>query len=86
MRDAIAPAPAWQTVRAVRDGHVFFAPTQPFGWLEEPPSLNRVLGLAWPAGADPATLAPLFNAVVYGRVQSPAQADAILVGARPIQP
>ncbi len=86
MRDTIAQATAWQSVRAVRDGHVFFAPSQPFGWLEEPPSINRLVGLAWLAGADPATLAPLFNAVVYGRVLSPAQNGAILAGSKLIQP
>lgn len=86
MRDAIARTPAWQTVRAVREGQVYFAPSQPFGWLEEPPSINRLLGLAWLAGADPATLAQLFNAVVYGRVLRPAQTGAILAGVRPIQP
>ena len=84
MRDAMAKTPAWQSVRAVRDGHVFFAPSQPFGWLEEPPSINRLLGLAWLAGADPATLAPLFNAVVYGRVLSADQIGAILAGTQPI--
>ena len=85
MRDAAAKVSAWQSVRAVRDGHVFFAPTQPFGWLEEPPSINRLLGLAWLAGADPATLAPLFNAAVFGHVLSPGQLGAIIAGTQPIR-
>ena len=47
-------------------------PGLPFGWIEEPPSINRLLGLAWLGGSDPATLAALFNAVVYGHVLTPA--------------
>ena len=26
------------------------APTAPFGWIDRPPSLNRVIGLKWLAG------------------------------------
>ena len=31
------------------------APALPFGWVEEPPSINRLLGLAWLGGHEPAT-------------------------------
>jgi iron complex transport system substrate-binding protein len=77
---------AWQTVRAVREGHVRFAPALPFGWVEEPPSINRLLGLAWLGGHEPAALAATFNAVVYGRALTPQQLDAVLAGVRPVQP
>ena len=59
--------PPWAGLRAVRDGHAFIAPSVPFGWIEQPPSINRLLGLAWLRGSDPLTLAALFNSVVYGR-------------------
>jgi len=42
--------PLWAGVRAVRDGRVYLAPTAPFGWIDRPPSLNRVIGLKWLAG------------------------------------
>ena len=40
-------APEWQSVAAVAAKHVFAAPRPPFGWIDEPPSLNRLLGLLW---------------------------------------
>lgn len=87
---AMASAPTrsadWQSLRAVRDGHAFAAPTLPFGWLEEPPSINRLLGVAWLGGGDPTTLATLFNAVAYGHVLTAAQRDAALAGVRTVQP
>lgn len=58
----------WANLRAVRDGHAYIAPSIPFGWIGEPPSINRLLGLAWLRGGDPLTLATLFNAIVYRRV------------------
>jgi len=39
--------PVWQSVKAVRDGRVYLAPTAPFGWIDRPPSVNRLIGLAW---------------------------------------
>ena len=50
---------------------------EPFGWIEEPPSINRLLGLAWLRGGDPLTLAALFNASVYNHVLTPAQLLAV---------
>jgi iron complex transport system substrate-binding protein len=38
---------AWANVEAVRRGHIFLSPTLPYGWIDEPPSLNRLLGLEW---------------------------------------
>ncbi len=42
--------PLWQGIDAVRDGRVYLSPTAPFGWIDRPPSLNRVMGLIWMAG------------------------------------
>ncbi|MGK7753898.1 MULTISPECIES: iron ABC transporter substrate-binding protein [unclassified Roseovarius] len=42
--------PLWQGIDAVDDGRVFLAPTAPFGWIDRPPSLNRMMGLIWMAG------------------------------------
>jgi iron complex transport system substrate-binding protein len=86
MRTTLAQSEAWRALRAVRDGRAFVAPNMPFGWLDEPPSINRLLGLAWLGGGDPRTLAAPFNAVVYGRALTAPQLDMLLAGARPIQP
>jgi iron complex transport system substrate-binding protein len=39
--------PLWQGVKAVKDGRVYLAPTVPFGWIDRPPSINRLIGLRW---------------------------------------
>ncbi len=86
MRSTLVQSDAWRSLRAVREGHAFIAPNMPFGWLDEPPSINRLLGVAWLGGGDPRTLAALFNAVVYGRSLSTQQLDTLLAGVQPIQP
>jgi len=75
---AVLATPAWTRLRAVAEGHVLIAPAVPFGWIEEPPSINRLLGLAWLEGGDPLTLAALFNATVYGKVLTTDQLIAIV--------
>jgi iron complex transport system substrate-binding protein len=69
--------PQWVSLRAVREGHAYLAPATPFGWGEEPPSINRLLGLAWLRGGDPLTLASLFNAVVYRQALTQDRLEAI---------
>ena len=86
MRTTLARSAAWQSLRAVHDGHALIAPALPFGWIEEPPSINRLLGLAWLSGRDPMTLAATFNAVVYGRVLTAAQVNDALAGANTVPP
>ena len=39
--------PLWAGIDAVRRGRVHLSPTAPFGWIDRPPSLNRVMGLKW---------------------------------------
>lgn len=36
---------AWQNIKAVRDRAVYLLPKLPFGWLDGPPSINRLLGI-----------------------------------------
>ncbi len=42
--------PLWQEIAAVTNGRVHLSPTAPFGWIDRPPSLNRMMGLIWMAG------------------------------------
>lgn len=42
--------PLWQGIDAVQRGRVYLSPTAPFGWIDRPPSLNRMMGLIWMAG------------------------------------
>jgi len=48
--DRVMKDPLWGGIRAVREKRVYLAPTAPFGWIDRPPSLNRVIGLKWLAG------------------------------------
>ena len=39
--------PQWAGVDAVRAGRVHLSPRLPFGWVDFPPSVNRLIGLWW---------------------------------------
>lgn len=39
--------PVWEGVGAVRAGRVHLSPKLPFGWVDFPPSVNRLIGLWW---------------------------------------
>jgi iron complex transport system substrate-binding protein len=41
--------PLWSRMRAVQEGRVHLSPVLPFGWIDRPPSLNRIIGLDWMA-------------------------------------
>jgi len=86
MADTVRNADEWKTVRAVQEGRVYGAPAIPFGWLSEPPSINRLLGLAWLQGHEPVLLASLFHAVAYGRAPTPAQLQTVLGQVRWVKP
>ena len=42
--------PLWAGIDALRRGRVHLSPTAPFGWVDRPPSINRLIGLKWLAG------------------------------------
>ena len=86
MHETLEHSEAWRSLRVVQQGHAFVAPSLPFGWMEEPPSINRLLGLSWLSGRDPATLASLFNATVYGHVLTSEKLAKVLASVRPISP
>lgn len=71
----------WQRLPAVKEGHFLLAPNQPFGWLDGPPSVNRLIGVRWlferlnPAvvKTDWIVQAQEFHRLFYGHV--PSRAD-----------
>jgi len=83
--------PVWATLPAVREGRVFLSPRLPFGWIDAPPSINRVIGLRWIAGLlypdkfpeDIRTTARDFIKLFYQADVTDAQLDRILAGAQP---
>lgn len=76
----------WRAVPAVRERRVFLAPAVPFGWVDFPPSLNRLIGLRWLARVlypnrfpdDLRKRAREFYALAYHRTPRDAQLDALL--------
>ena len=80
--------PAWSTVKAVRDGRVHLSPKMPFGWVDFPPSVNRLIGLRWLAKIlypdkfpeDIRAQTRDFYAMFYHRTPSDAQIDHVLAG------
>lgn len=43
----LARPSAWQALSAVRHRQCFLLPDAPFGWLDGPPGVNRLVGLNW---------------------------------------
>ena len=43
----VAQKPEWAMVPAVAQKRVFLSPSLPFGFIDGPPSLNRLIGLPW---------------------------------------
>jgi iron complex transport system substrate-binding protein len=39
--------PSWSQIEAVRRDRVLLSPKLPYGWIDAPPSLNRLVGLEW---------------------------------------
>ena len=86
MRETIAASPEWRALRAVREHHALIMPGLPFGWIEHPASLNRVLGVLWLRGEDPVALAQKLYPQLYGRPPDATQLDALRASAQPIAP
>ena len=82
--------PLWREVPAVKSGRVYLAPNAPFGWIDFPPSINRLIGLRWLCRvlypeAFPDDLRPLvrdFYTRMYHQAPTEAQLDALLASVR----
>jgi iron complex transport system substrate-binding protein len=90
MREKVASSPDWRALRAVREHHAWVVPAEPFGWVEGPPSVNRLVGLAWLSGGTPsADIVPFvaaFHAFAYGRSPTPDQLASLRETLRPLEP
>ncbi|MBK4215615.1 iron ABC transporter substrate-binding protein [Paracoccus caeni] len=43
----VGAMPEWQGIPAVANGRVYLAPSTPFGFIDAPPSVNRLTGVIW---------------------------------------
>ena len=86
--DAVTKDPVWAPIKAVREGRVHLAPHLPFGWIDLPPSVNRLIGLRWLAkllyperfGEDMHALSRDFFARYYHVTPTDAQIERVLAG------
>jgi len=80
--------PQWADVEAVRAGRVHLSPVLPFGWVDFPPSVNRLIGLWWLAkllypkqfDEDNRALTREFYSLFYHVTPSDAAIDRVLEG------
>jgi iron complex transport system substrate-binding protein len=78
--------PLWRELPAIRAGRIHLAPNVPFGWIDFPPSINRLIGLRWLARilypeAFPEDLRPVvreFYTRCYHQTPSESQLDQLL--------
>ncbi|MFI4988922.1 MAG: iron ABC transporter substrate-binding protein, partial [Alphaproteobacteria bacterium] len=86
---ALAGGGAWGDLRAVGDRRVYLAPRLPFGWIDEPPGVNRLLGVRWllallypePAHDDMKATVGSFYELFYHRRPSGAEIARLLAPA-----
>jgi iron complex transport system substrate-binding protein len=81
--------PFWRGTDAVQNRRVYLSPSEPFGWIDRPPSINRLLGMRWLASAlypdrfegDLRAMTREFYALFYQVKLSEQQLDTMLAGA-----
>jgi iron complex transport system substrate-binding protein len=79
---------AWAPIEAVRERRVYLSPKLPFGWVDFPPSANRLIGLWWLAKIlypdrfpeDLRSLSRDFYRRFYHVTLGEAQIDRVLAG------
>jgi iron complex transport system substrate-binding protein len=82
----ITTDPTWAGVKAVKEKRVYLEPRAPFGWIDEPPGPNRLIGLRWLAKllypkAFPEDIrgeTKRFYTLFYHQAPSDAQLDQLL--------
>ena len=88
--DHVKSTPGWSEVEAVRRGRIYLSPRLPYGWVDAPPSLNRLIGLQWltqiffadQAREDIRTMARDFYKLFYQVDLGEADLDKLFTGAQ----
>lgn len=78
--------PLWRALPTIEAGRIYLAPNVPFGWIDFPPSVNRLIGLRWLARVlypqhFPEDLRPVvreFYTRCYHQAPTEAQLDELL--------
>ncbi len=45
--ESVLSDPDWKDITAVREHRIYLIPNQPFGWIDRPPGVNRIIGIPW---------------------------------------
>ena len=45
--DTVADDPAWDGIAAIDNGNFYETPATPYNWLNNPPTVNQVMGMQW---------------------------------------
>ena len=45
--NSVLSDPNWKDINAVKNKQVYLIPNQPFGWIDRPPGVNRIIGIPW---------------------------------------
>lgn len=88
--DSVGASPIWQSVDAVKRKRIYLSPSLPYGWIDAPPSLNRLIGLQWMAHiffptkfpGDIRAVARDFYKLFYQVDLGDAELDRLLAGAK----
>jgi iron complex transport system substrate-binding protein len=84
--NALLHSPEWSGLAAVRNKRIYLAPAAPFGWIDDPPGVNRSIGLYWLSNLlypdlyqeDLRANARGFYQLYYGRQPSDRQLEALI--------
>ncbi len=79
----------WRRLPALRAGRLHLVPSLPFGWLDGPPGVNRLVGLPWlasrlhgaPLGKEEVERVRAFHVQFYGFASEKAALEKVLAGA-----
>lgn len=76
--EAAADDPVWRRRHDRSRRRLLLLPDQPFGWIDRPPSVNRLIGVHWALHGDhdPSGVAALMGEL-YGRVPTAAELDTL---------
>jgi iron complex transport system substrate-binding protein len=77
---------AWRELAAVRNKKIYLAPADPFGWIDDPPGVNRAIGMYWLSSLfypdlyqqDLRTVAREFYQLYYGVQLTDRQLEALI--------
>ena len=89
--DTVGDDPAWQGIAAIADGNYYEVPNDPWCWMNNPPTVNQLMGMQWlprllyPDAFDDSIedVTKAYYSTMYGYDLSDAEMADLLQGALP---